>query len=115
MISAPDRIRTCDLRFRRPTLYPTELRARVRAMPPGLDCTKGRRGRAIGPFTAVILSFISSVFIPIDQLPSWLEDVGRVFPLFHLAEGLQTTFGSPPAPGWRPTTWPCSRCGRSAA
>jgi hypothetical protein len=27
--SAPDRIRTCDLRFRRPTLYPTELRARV--------------------------------------------------------------------------------------
>src|SRR6187200_1422720 len=26
--NAPDRIRTCDLRFRRPTLYPTELRAR---------------------------------------------------------------------------------------
>ncbi len=30
-LSAPDRIRTCDLRFRRPTLYPAELRAqRVR-------------------------------------------------------------------------------------
>src|SRR5919109_2295282 len=27
--SAPDRIRTCDLRFRRPTLYPAELRARA--------------------------------------------------------------------------------------
>src|SRR5660398_205135 len=27
--SAPDRIRTCDLRFRRPTLYPTELRAQL--------------------------------------------------------------------------------------
>jgi hypothetical protein len=26
-VSAPDRIRTCDLRFRRPTLYPAELRA----------------------------------------------------------------------------------------
>jgi hypothetical protein len=26
--SGPDRIRTCDLRFRRPTLYPAELRAR---------------------------------------------------------------------------------------
>ena len=25
-LSAPDRIRTCDLRFRRPTLYPAELR-----------------------------------------------------------------------------------------
>src|SRR6185295_7504994 len=28
-LNAPDRIRTCDLRFRRPTLYPTELRARA--------------------------------------------------------------------------------------
>src|SRR5438270_10035180 len=27
--SARDRIRTCDLRLRRPTLYPAELRARV--------------------------------------------------------------------------------------
>ena len=26
-ITAPDRIRTCDLRFRKPPLYPTELRA----------------------------------------------------------------------------------------
>src|SRR3954454_12026928 len=26
-VDAPDRIRTCDLRFRRPTLYPTELQA----------------------------------------------------------------------------------------
>ena len=26
-LGAPDRIRTCDLRFRRPTLYPAELRA----------------------------------------------------------------------------------------
>jgi len=26
-VDAPDRIRTCDLRFRRPTLYPTELLA----------------------------------------------------------------------------------------
>ena len=31
---APDRIRTCDLRFRRPTLYPTELRARVAGLGP---------------------------------------------------------------------------------
>src|SRR5688572_15970606 len=29
-LDAPDRIRTCDLRFRRPTLYPAELRAPVR-------------------------------------------------------------------------------------
>ena len=28
MVGAPDRIRTCDLWLRKPTLYPTELRAR---------------------------------------------------------------------------------------
>jgi ABC-2 type transport system permease protein len=44
---------------------------------------------SVGPFVAVILSFISGVFVPIDQLPSWLEEIGRVFPLFHLADGLQ--------------------------
>jgi ABC-2 type transport system permease protein len=48
----------------------------------------------IGPFSAVILSFISGVFIPIDQLPNWLEDVGRVFPLYHLAAGMQTALGT---------------------
>lgn len=46
----------------------------------------------IAPFGAVLLSFISGVFIPVETLPNWLEEVGRVFPLAHLAEGLQTTF-----------------------
>ena len=49
----------------------------------------------VAPFSAVLLSFISGVFIPVDQLPNWLEEVGRVFPLAHLADGLQTTL----APG----------------
>lgn len=49
----------------------------------------------IAPFSAVLLSFISGVYIPIDQLPSWLQEIGRVFPLAHLADGLQTTL----APG----------------
>lgn len=48
----------------------------------------------IAPFAAIVLSFISGVFIPVDQLPGWLEEVGRVFPLAHLAEGLQTTFAT---------------------
>jgi ABC-2 type transport system permease protein len=43
----------------------------------------------IAPFSAVMLSFVSGVFIPVEQLPSWLEDIGRVFPLYHLAEGMQ--------------------------
>ncbi len=47
---------------------------------------------AIGPFATVILAFISGVFIPVSSLPDWLRDVGRVFPLAHLAEGLQRTY-----------------------
>jgi ABC-2 type transport system permease protein len=50
---------------------------------------------AIGPFSVVVLSFISGVFIPIDTLPNWMAQIGRIFPLFHLADGLQTTL----APG----------------
>ncbi|HET7444036.1 MAG TPA: ABC transporter permease [Solirubrobacterales bacterium] len=49
----------------------------------------------IAPFSVVMLSFVSGVWIPVDQLPSWLETVGKVFPLYHLALGLQTTL----APG----------------
>ncbi len=45
---------------------------------------------AIGPFTTVILAFISGVFVQASQLPTWLRDIGRVFPLSHLAEGLQS-------------------------
>ena len=56
-------------------------------------CPNADAAGTIGPFSAVILSFISGVFIPVDQLPDWLEQVGRVFPLFHLAQGLQVTFG----------------------
>ena len=27
-----------------------------------------------------------------DNLPNWLETIGKVFPLYHLAEGLQSCF-----------------------
>lgn len=43
----------------------------------------------LGPFGAVLLSFISGVFVPVSALPDWLVQVGRVFPLYHLAEGMQ--------------------------
>jgi ABC-2 type transport system permease protein len=31
--------------------------------------------------------------IPIDQLPNWLQEIGRIFPLYHFAQGLQLTVG----------------------
>jgi ABC-2 type transport system permease protein len=50
----------------------------------------------IAPFSAVILSFISGVFIPTDQLPNSLVQIGKVFPLAHLAEGLQAAYNGGP-------------------
>ena len=49
----------------------------------------------IAPFSVVMLGFFSGIWIPVDQLPTWLETVGKVFPLYHLALGLQTSL----APG----------------
>ena len=46
------------------------------------------------PFAAVLLSFVSGIFVPVDQLPGWLRDIGRAFPVYHVAAGLQTAVGS---------------------
>jgi ABC-2 type transport system permease protein len=45
------------------------------------------------PFAAVLLAFISGIFVAVDQLPGWLASVGRFFPVYHLAAGLQTALG----------------------
>jgi ABC-2 type transport system permease protein len=49
---------------------------------------------ALGPFSTVILAFISGTFVPVSQLPDWLAQLGRVFPLAHLADGLQASLVS---------------------
>jgi ABC-type multidrug transport system permease subunit len=46
------------------------------------------------PLIAVILSLISGIFVPIDQLPGGLEDIARIFPVYHLAKGLQMALGN---------------------
>ena len=38
------------------------------------------------------LYFISGVFIPNVNLPAWLQDVAKVFPVQHLADGLHHAF-----------------------
>jgi ABC-2 type transport system permease protein len=52
----------------------------------------------IAPFTVVMLAFFSGIWIPVEQLPHWLETFGKIFPLSHLALGLQTTL-APDAKG----------------
>lgn len=44
---------------------------------------------SLGPFVAVILSFVSGVFIPVGTLPELLSYIGKVFPLAPLADGMQ--------------------------
>jgi ABC-2 type transport system permease protein len=51
----------------------------------------------IGAFTVVMLSFVSGIFIQLDTLPNWMADIGRIFPLYHLAAGLQTTVAQDPS------------------
>jgi len=38
------------------------------------------------------LYFISGVFIPNVNLPGWLQDVAKAFPVQHLADGLHKAF-----------------------
>lgn len=52
----------------------------------------------IAPFSVVMLGFFSGIWIPVEHLPHGLEVLGKVFPLYHLALGLQTTL-SPSASG----------------
>ena len=66
------------------TLVFSTLGIAVTAYTPTVDSAS-----TVGPFAMVLLSFVSGVFISVDQLPAWLEDVGSVFPLYHLANGLQ--------------------------
>jgi len=38
------------------------------------------------------LAFISGIFIPISVLPGWLADIGKVFPVEHLAAALLAAY-----------------------
>ena len=62
-------------------------------------CTTTDSASAIGPFSTVVLAFLSGVFIPVAIMPAWLLDIGNVFPLEHLARGLQTAFLVPGSTG----------------
>lgn len=41
---------------------------------------------------ALILQFISGVFLPFTTLPHWLQQVGAIFPLKWMAQGLRYSF-----------------------
>ena len=57
------------------------------------------------------LTFISRVWGPQADMPSWLDTIARIFPLEHVAAGLQHAFDPRVAgPGISLATsarWPC--------
>ena len=62
-------------------------------------CRTADAASAIGPLAATILAFLSGVFIPVAVMPAWMLDLGKVFPLEHLARGLQAAFLLPGSTG----------------
>ncbi len=62
-------------------------------------CATTDAAAAAGPFVSLILGFISGVFIPAPVMPAWLLDAGKLFPLEHLARGLQQAFAVPGSTG----------------
>lgn len=43
----------------------------------------------------IALQFISGVFFPLNQLPSWMQTLGAIFPLRWMAQGLRSVFLPP--------------------
>src|SRR3712207_5430064 len=52
----------------------------------------GRSASATVTPIALVLEFISGVFMPFDQVPGWLQEVAAVFPVKWLAQGLRSVF-----------------------
>ena len=52
----------------------------------------GRSASATVTPIALVLEFVSGVFMPFDQVPGWLQDVAAVFPVKWLAQGLRSVF-----------------------
>ena len=53
---------------------------------------EGRRATATIVPIVLVLQFISGVYLPFTQLPTWVQDVASVFPLRWMASGMRSVF-----------------------
>ncbi|MGY1673259.1 ABC transporter permease [Geodermatophilus sp. SYSU D00710] len=66
----------------------------------------GRSASATVTPIALVLEFVSGVFLPFDQVPGWLQDLASLFPVKWMAQGLRSVFlpdalaASEPAGSW---------------
>ncbi|MEV4760620.1 ABC transporter permease [Micromonospora sp. NPDC049559] len=51
-----------------------------------------RSGSALATPVALVLQFISGVFIAFTQLPTWMQQVAALFPLKWMCQGLRSVF-----------------------
>ncbi|GAA0720937.1 ABC transporter permease [Dactylosporangium roseum] len=52
----------------------------------------GRSGPAVATPVAIVLQFISGIFIPYQNIPGWLRDIASVFPLKWMCQGMRSVF-----------------------
>lgn len=52
----------------------------------------GRSGPAVVTPIALILQFISGVYFPFNQLPSWMQQIASIFPLKWMCQGMRAVF-----------------------
>jgi ABC-2 type transport system permease protein len=52
----------------------------------------GKSASAVVIPIALVLQFISGVYLPFTQLPEWLQNVASVFPLKWMAQGMRSVF-----------------------
>lgn len=52
----------------------------------------GRSATAVVIPIALVLQFISGVYLPFSQLPEWMQNLASVFPLKWMAEGMRAVF-----------------------
>jgi ABC-2 type transport system permease protein len=51
-----------------------------------------RNATAVITLPFVVLQFISGVYVPFTLVPNWLRDVGAIFPLKWICQGLRSVF-----------------------
>jgi ABC-2 type transport system permease protein len=51
-----------------------------------------RSATAVITFPFVVLQFVSGVYVPFTLVPPWLRDVGAIFPLKWICQGLRSVF-----------------------
>jgi ABC-2 type transport system permease protein len=55
-------------------------------------CPSGEAAPAVANFTILPVVFVSDIFYPLDEVPTWLQVAGSIFPVKHFALAMQADF-----------------------